>query len=223
MADYYYPKMTKEKEENLIRYLEKIARREDTVPEDIEMDYKNYKECMLFDSTNTCWNIAEKCNKFNRADLFLKQYPDAPFNEKGIPLAFPCTVERLVCNGGADWKPNWNNETCNRCAARYWLTKICDEDCIVNKDKRVERAEKLFADLEKFAIEYNAIFQYQKYDAYKYAIFYPPFAKNIVYIRYIGADLYSDIWFDNKAVARLAMELFRDELIWYFTEYKKKK
>lgn len=38
MVQYYYPKMTKEKEESITRYLEKIARGGDTVPEDIEVD-----------------------------------------------------------------------------------------------------------------------------------------------------------------------------------------
>lgn len=38
MVQYYYPKMTKEREEELIKYMEKIAKGEDTVPEDIVVD-----------------------------------------------------------------------------------------------------------------------------------------------------------------------------------------
>ena len=36
MVEYYYPKMTKEEE--LIKYLEKIIKGEDTTPEDIKVD-----------------------------------------------------------------------------------------------------------------------------------------------------------------------------------------
>lgn len=35
MAQYYYPEITKEENERIIKYLEKIARGEDTIPEDI--------------------------------------------------------------------------------------------------------------------------------------------------------------------------------------------
>lgn len=84
-----------------------------------------------------------------------------------------------------------------------------------------KRANRLFENLKEFAREYDATFQPLQYFEHKYAIMYDELEKHTVLLRYIGENVYSTIWFDNKAVTRLAMELFEDELIWYLTEYKK--
>lgn len=63
--------------------------------------------------------------------------------------------------------------------------------------------------LREFAHEYNHYFRSDS--DIKYAIVY--LKDGLKFFKYVGADIYSDIWFDDAAVTRLAMELYRDDLI----------
>ena len=73
----------------------------------------------------------------------------------------------------------------------------------------------LFKTLKAFACKYNHCFRPQcgDYDK-KYAIVYHE--GDLRLVDYIGADVYSQIWFDDMAVARLAIELYGDSLTRYF-------
>lgn len=73
--------------------------------------------------------------------------------------------------------------------------------------------------LKEFAWKYNHCFR-PKCDI-KYAIVY--FADGLKFFEYVGADIYSDIWFDDAAVTRLAMELYRDDLIKHLQDKEKPK
>lgn len=90
------------------------------------------------------------------------------------------------------------------------------ENCKYNMkviNKAIEST--LFEDLKSFAGNYNHCFRpkFSEYDK-KYAIVYHN--DDLKLMDYIGEDVYSKIWFDDKATARLAMELFRDRLIDFF-------
>jgi hypothetical protein len=77
-----------------------------------------------------------------------------------------------------------------------------------------EHNEALMHLLSEFAREYGHTFQPKYYGhTTKYAIVY--YQDDLKWFEYVGDDLYS-IWFDDAAVARLAMELYRDDLIRYF-------
>lgn len=79
--------------------------------------------------------------------------------------------------------------------------------------------QKLTNRLKEFAKEYNHCFQPHCIgDMRKYAIIY--FQNDLKFVGYVGEDVYSDIWFDDAAVARLAIELYKYDLIRYF-QYKK--
>ena len=73
--------------------------------------------------------------------------------------------------------------------------------------------------LREFAHEYNHYFRSDS--DIKYAIVH--LKDGLKFFKYVGADIYSDIWFDDAAVTRLAMELYRDDLIKHLQDKKKLK
>ncbi len=66
--------------------------------------------------------------------------------------------------------------------------------------------------LREFAKEYNHTFRPN--GGIKYAIVY--LEEDLKIVGYVGVDNFSNIWFDDAAVARLAIELYEDDLIRYF-------
>lgn len=111
-----------------------------------------------------------------------------------------------------DYKEEWD----------YEVTEVAYEGANYYSDKTVAvnnaRADKLMRQLRRFSVEnrkevvdYNdSVYEiYYDYDYNKLDINYVSICK------YIGA-----IPFDTYTTAKLAIDTFRDELIWYFTEYK---
>lgn len=104
-------------------------------------------------------------------------------------------------------------------------TMICDKRYNVanyysDKDVAADnaRADKLMRQLRRFAVRYRK----EEIDYLKgvYEITYDFEDRSLItdtvtYRRYCGA-----IPFDSKETAERAIDTFRDELIWYFTEYK---
>lgn len=66
--------------------------------------------------------------------------------------------------------------------------------------------------LREYAKEYNHTFRPN--GGIKYAIVY--LEEDLKIVGYIGVDNFSNIWFDDMAVARLAIELYEDDLIRHF-------
>ena len=89
-----------------------------------------------------------------------------------------------------------------------WNTKLIDETL----------NEGLPNTLKEFAKEYGHRFRSRNGNGAKYAVVY--LAGDVKALEYIGEDCCSDIWFDDKAVARLAIELYRNDLIRYFKHKK---
>ena len=82
------------------------------------------------------------------------------------------------------------------------------------------RADKLMRQLRRFAVEHREKELNWISDGYKHFIEFN-YETNEIYtdwccsLREFGA-----IFFDSEATAELAIETFRDELLWYFTEYE---
>lgn len=83
------------------------------------------------------------------------------------------------------------------------------------------RADELMRQLRRFAVEHreqeidwNSEVQNKFYILYDYSDNEVAVERDI-YGRYHGI-----VYFDSIEIARLAIETFHDELIWYFTEYK---
>lgn len=98
------------------------------------------------------------------------------------------------------------------------------ECAIYHSDKTIAennaRADKLYRQLRRFAVEHrdNKIDWNNK--SYKYYFYYSHSDKTInVSALWVCQD-YGTIFFDTKETAQLAIDTFKDELMWYFTEYK---
>ena len=83
------------------------------------------------------------------------------------------------------------------------------------------RADKLMRQLRRFAVEHRE----QEIDwnskvQNKFSILYDYSDNEIAVERDIYGRYHGIVYFDSIEAARLAIETFHDELIWYFTEYK---
>lgn len=85
------------------------------------------------------------------------------------------------------------------------------------------RADRLYRQLRRFAVEHreNKIdWNNDDDDTEKYCIGYNHY-NNELYINYTIKYQYQGlIYFDSRETAQLAINTFKDELLWYFTEYK---
>ena len=87
--------------------------------------------------------------------------------------------------------------------------------------KNNSRADKLMRQLRRFAAEHREkTINWDNKKQNKYSIFYDCNNHEVM----VGTDIffryYGTIYFDSGEAAQLAIDTFRDELIWYFTEYK---
>lgn len=85
------------------------------------------------------------------------------------------------------------------------------------------RADNLMRQLRRFAVENrkNDI-DWDDETQYKYFIYYY-YESNEIKIQSVSSGSFRDfgqIYFDMKETAKLAIEKFKDELLWYFTEYR---
>lgn len=123
----------------------------------------------------------------------------------------------------------------------YWYVYVTDvdnfmdEDCEFEKEvyeaanyysdrtvaKNNARADKLMRQLRRFAVEHREKeLDWNNGEQCKYYIYFDnddgefDIDDNVVY------RTYGCIYFDSPETAKLAIDTFHDELIWYFTEYK---
>ena len=83
------------------------------------------------------------------------------------------------------------------------------------------RADNLMRKLRRFAVEHREnefdwTYQVQR----KYYIYYGNRTNELLIGESGTARDFGVIYFDSEKTAKLAIETFKDELIWYFTEYK---
>ena len=83
------------------------------------------------------------------------------------------------------------------------------------------RADKLMRQLRKFAVEHREKgLNWKDHCSNKYKIYFDHNAKNIYINDNQYAQSYGIIYFDTKETAQLAINTFKDELLWYFTAYQ---
>ena len=83
------------------------------------------------------------------------------------------------------------------------------------------RADKLVRQLRRFSVEHreNGV-NFNDTDTKKYYIYYGYQSKEFEIHDVLITKVFGAIYFDSKETANAAIDEFRDELIWYFTEYK---
>lgn len=83
------------------------------------------------------------------------------------------------------------------------------------------RADKLMRQLRRFAVKHREMeLNWGDNDQRKYCICYDHVYHNLTTCYHINREYVSAVWFDSESIVKLAIEAYRDELIWYFTEYK---
>ena len=82
------------------------------------------------------------------------------------------------------------------------------------------RADELMRQLRRFAVEHRENEIDWNDDSRKYCIYNEGNTNNLKIDYCYRTRYFGDIFFDTPEAARLAIETFKDELIWYFTEYK---
>ncbi len=83
------------------------------------------------------------------------------------------------------------------------------------------RADKLMRQLRRFAVEHRKDnIDWNNDNQKKYCIFYNHYSKKLEKISVHLSQEIGTVYFDSKENAQLAINVFYNELIWYFTEYK---
>lgn len=156
-------------------------------------------------------------------------------NGKEFPIEIhdPKLIEEITSKNktGYERQPDgrfWYSTTRGRVGVEYDYCCEFDNDCyeIANyySDETVAqnntRADALMRRLRRFAVEHreNKI-EWCNHKANSF-IFYNRVADKLEVAGNDAYQAFGIVYFDSKKTAELAIEEFKDELIWYFTEYK---
>lgn len=98
-------------------------------------------------------------------------------------------------------------------AANYYSNKTVAENNA--------RADKLMRQLRRFAVEHREKeLDWNDDILQKHNIVYDHRTKKIIPSYAYCSQIFCGIYFNTKETAQLAIDTFKDELLWYFTEYK---
>ena len=112
--------------------------------------------------------------------------------------------------------------TCETC---YDIDDECYESANYYSDKTVAenntRADKLMRQLRRFAVEHRECeVNFNNINTEKYYMYYD-YDDNELGVSFVFRTRnFGAIYFDSEETTQAAIDKFRDELIWYFTEYK---
>ena len=112
--------------------------------------------------------------------------------------------------------------TCETC---YDIDDECYESANYYSDKTVAenntRADKLVRQLRRFSVEHRECeVDFNSTETEKHYIYYDCIHDELKTVFTFYAKTFGTILFDSEETAQAAIDKFRDELIWYFTEYK---
>ena len=83
------------------------------------------------------------------------------------------------------------------------------------------RADKLMRQLRRFAVENRKVdIDWTNANQNKHYLYYDYVNKEFFINSASYGRTFGQIYFDTKETAQRALEIFKDELLWYFTEYR---
>ena len=111
------------------------------------------------------------------------------------------------------------------CEACYDIDDEYYESANYYSDKTVAennaRADKLMRQLRRFSVEHRGRgVDFNSTETAKHYIYYDCIHDELRTTYTFYAGVFGVIYFDSEETAQAAIDKFRDELIWYFTEYK---
>ncbi|MGN1176488.1 MAG: hypothetical protein ACI4S1_13630, partial [Roseburia sp.] len=112
--------------------------------------------------------------------------------------------------------------TCEDC---YDIDNECYESANYYSDKIIAennaRADRLMRQLRRFSVEHREHeVDFNSTETAKHYIYYDCIRDELRATYTFYAGVFGVIYFDSEETAQAAIDEFRDELIWYFTEYK---
>ena len=98
-------------------------------------------------------------------------------------------------------------------SANYYSSETVAENNI--------RADKLMRQLRRFSVEHRGReVDFNSTETAKHYIYYDCIHDELDITFTFFARVFGMVYFDSEEIAQAAIDEFRDELIWYFTEYK---
>lgn len=172
------------------------------------------KAILKFETENGCKEIEVEV-----ADAVGKQLIEDPSQKKktGYEKVREDETYYYVCdNEGYDSYLDHNDDVDNEMYenANYYSSKeVAENNC---------RADKLMRQLRRFSVEHRVRpIVWGKHDfSIKYKIVFDCYEEELKVSLEKWTKYFGGIYFESEKVAKLAIETFHDELIWYFTEYK---
>lgn len=120
---------------------------------------------------------------------------------------------------------DYDGQVTSDCDCKADEDNSCYETANYYSDKTVAennaRADALMRKLRRFAIEHRTKeLDWNYIDERKYFIAYDHGTKRLIDASNLTCQDFGKTYFDSKETAKAAIEEFKDELLWYFTEYK---
>lgn len=117
-----------------------------------------------------------------------------------------------------------NGSVCNEIEEQHNCDNISYDGANYYSDQTVAennaRADKLMRQLRRFAVEHRENeLDWSRKLLPKYFIRYDSSDASLFIDSGFATKIFGCIYFDTEGAAKIAIETFRDELIWYFTEY----
>ena len=111
-----------------------------------------------------------------------------------------------------------SEDYCNIDNEYYELANYYSDKTVAENNTR---ADKLMRQLRRFAVEHRECgVNFNDTNAKKYYICYDYASDELEVSSVVFSKNFGAIYFDSEETANAAIDEFRDELIWYFTEYK---
>ena len=111
-----------------------------------------------------------------------------------------------------------SEDYCNIDNEYYELANYYSDKTVAENNTR---ADKLMRQLRRFAVEHRECgVNFNDTNAKKYYICYDYASDELEVSSVVFSKNFGAIYFDSEETASAAIDEFRDELIWYFTEYK---
>ena len=100
----------------------------------------------------------------------------------------------------------------------YRTASYCSSKTVAENNAR---ADKLMRQLRRFSVEHRECeVDFNSTETAKHYIYYDCIHDELDITFTFFARVFGMVYFDSEETAQAAMDKFRDELIWYFTEYK---
>ena len=118
-------------------------------------------------------------------------------------------------SGGVDTTHEDYYDIDNECyeSANYYSSEIVAENNA--------RADKLMRQLRRFSVEHREHeVDFNSTETAKHYIYYDCIHNELDTTFTFFARVFGMVYFDSEETAQAAIDAFRDELIWYFTEYR---